>query len=146
MKIEIRKEIREFILNDVNESLARLGISESMRETVEREIKYSDTIHYEFESAPIRQMPMMFKKLIVKGYMVAVKVEEDSRFAKLAEKNDLVIVNIDYRYQHFDMGENGCSVGRIIYAVKKDLPATFESYGDEDGRSYYVHRIEGLTI
>ena len=145
MKKEIRKEIREFILNDVNMTLARLGISDPVQETRKYENKYDDTLQYKFESGPIRQMPMMFKKVVVEGYIVAVE-QADSRFANWAEDNDIIVVSLEYRYKNFDMGENGCTIGRIIYAVKKQLPEIFEDFAGEDGREYYVRRIDGLKI
>lgn len=69
---QIRKDIREYILNDVNFTLARLGISEQVVETCEY-----DTLDYLFQSAPIRQMPVMFKRLVVDGYMVSVEVKDE---------------------------------------------------------------------
>ena len=72
MKKEIRKEIREFILNDVNLTLARLGVSEKALETNANEYDHGSTLHYEFETPDIKQMPMMFKRTYVDGYMVVV--------------------------------------------------------------------------
>ena len=146
MKIEIRKEVREYILDEVNKTLARLGISENVKETKEYDNTYEGLRHYQFESAPIRQMPMMFEKVIVKGYMVAVEQNNDSPYFNLAKNNDIIIVTLDYGYSLFDRGTNGCHIGRMLFAVKKDMPETFEDWAGEDGRSFYVRKLRGLEI
>lgn len=147
MKKEIRKDVREYILSQVNETLARLGVSEKVVETKEFEAKYQDTLHYEFQSAPIRQMPMMFKKLVVDGYMVSVEItKEDDRFFKAYEKRDVVVVNMDYRYNHFRGGSNGCELGRMIFLVERELPENFESEYFENTADLYIRKVEGLSI
>lgn len=143
---KIRDEIRDYLLTDVNRTLARLGVSEEVKETMIYEDKYRDRLKYSFESAPIRQLPMMFAKVIVDGYMVATELEEGSRFARWSAKHDIVVVSVDYRYELFDGGTNGCSIGRIIYAVKKNLPERFDDFAGIDGRQSYVQKLEGLII
>ena len=147
MKKEIRKEIREFILNDVNLTLARLGVSEKALETNANEYNYGSTLHYEFETPAIKQMPMMFKRTYVDGYMVVVEIkDEKDRFYGWSKDNDIVVVNLNYRWNNFGGGSNGTEIGRIIYAVKKDLPEKFEDWGGMDAREYYVRKVEGLAI
>lgn len=148
MKIEIRKEVRDYILNDVNTTLARLGVSERVNETEERVDKFSDRLEYMFKSAAIKQMPMMFKKLYVYGHMVCENFakNESHRFFNLAQNNDIVIVTFSYGYDHFEGGSNGCDIGYMVYAVNKNLPKSFETDFTEDGRSWFVRKIEGLSI
>ena len=140
MKAEIRKQIREYILSDVNQTLARLGVSEKVVETKERNSLLGN-IHYDFESPAIHQMPMMFKKVYVDGYMTAVEIKSDrDRFYELTDENDIVVVNLSYRFKSFEGGSNGTEIGRVIYAVSKELPEHFVC-----GRNY-VQKIEGLLI
>lgn len=146
MKIEIRKEIREYILSHVNETLARLGVSEQVKETKESTDRHNDAMLYGFESPAIRQMPMMFKKVYVDGYMVSVEIKEGDRLEWLAKENDIVVVNLNYRWNSFRGGFNGTEIGRMIFAVKKDLPKKFENWGSIDSRETYVRKIEGLNI
>ena len=147
---EIRKEIREYILRDVNMTLSRLGVSEPVKEKSEWIDKYNDSLHYEFESAPLRQIPMVFKKLEVDGYLVSLEIKkEDDRYYKLSQNNDIIVANFDYFYEHFDGGSNGCKIGRMIYSVKKNLPKSFESdYSDnmDDVCELYVRKIKGMEI
>ena len=143
MKKEIRKEVRECILSDVNQTLARLEVSENVKETGEHEASYYGTLHYEFESDAIRQMPMIFKKLYVTGYMVALDIEESSEYAAYAEEHELIIVELGYAYKLFQGGSNGCDIGRMGYLVKKKIPARFNV---KDEPNYYIKKVKGLTI
>lgn len=147
MKKEIRKEIREYILNDVNMTLSRLGVSEKAVETSANEYQHGSTLHYEFETPAVHQMPMMFKKAYVNGYMVVIDIkDENARFYGLQEEYDIVVVNLDWRWESFRLGTNGAELGRIIFAVKKNLPEKFSDFAGMDGREYYVRKLEGLTI
>ena len=147
MKKEIRQEIRDYILSDVNMVLARLGVSENAKETGERSVNCDSVLHYEFETPAIRQQPMMFKKAYVDGYMVSIEIkDENDRFYQLAEENDIVVVVLDWRWQNFGGGSNGADLGRIIYAVKKELPEKFGYFGGDDTREYYVHKLEGIKL
>jgi len=145
MKKEIRKDVREYILSRVNETLARLGVSEKVVETNEWEDKYRDKLHYNFESAPIKQMPMMFKRLVVSGHLVSVETKEDDRFFKVSQQNDIVVAVFGYEYNHFGGGSNGCDIGRMVFAVSKDLPKSFESEMG-DVADVYIRKLEGVTI
>ena len=136
MKIEIRKEIRDYILNDVNQSLARLGVSEKVSETRESYVKYTDELVYKFRSPSIRQYPVVFKDLYVTGDMTALSDND---------KNALfttVIVRLEYEWSNFDRGTNGCELGRVWYNVEKELPEKLEP----DRVMFYVHKESGLEI
>lgn len=146
MKVEIRNDVREYILSEVNMTLARLGVSEQVKETKEFENKYNDLLEYQFGSAPIRQMPMMFKRLTVDGYMVAIMPkDEKDRFYKVRDTHYIIVVNVGYSCSHFDGGRNGCDIGRMVFLVDRDLPKSF----DEENwimPDTYIRKVEGLTI
>ena len=101
---EIRKEIREAILNEVGFSLARLGISGELFETKVLENKHDDTFQYKIESSPIQHTPMIFKKLIVSGSMCYIEVKEDDFLFNFSKKRDIIRVTLDYSYEHFGGG------------------------------------------
>ncbi len=144
MKKEIRQEIREYILSDVNLTLARLGVSEPVKETSVWEGRHKDKLEYMFKSAPFHQMPMMFKKAFVKGYITAVDItDEESRFYEISKDSDVVVVCLEYEWESFRRGSNGTEIGRVIYAVEKNLPETFKQY---DSCDYYVRKLEGLEL
>ena len=141
MKKEIRKDVREYILSQVNETLARLGVSEKVVETKEWTDRYDSVLHYNFQSAPIRQTPMLFKKLVVDGYMVSTEVKEGEYLYEYTEENDLVVVNLEYSWQSFSRGTNGTEIGRMIFAVGKKLPKEDSKYLE-----YAIRKLEGLEI
>ena len=142
----IRPEIREYILSDVNMVLTRLGVSDSAKEIEEFYDKYNGQLLYKFETPAIKQYPMMFKKAYVDGYMVASEIKEDSRFYELSEKNDIVCVILDWRWESFRRGSNGTDLGRIIYAVRKDLPDEFIDITGHDIRELCVRKLESIEL
>jgi len=127
-------------------TLARLGVSEQVKDTEVFENKHQDLLLYRFESAPIRQMPMMFEKLVVDGFMVAITPkDEKDRYYKASEKYYVVSVNLDYKYDHFDGGSNICSIGRMVFLVDKELPKSFDEnkWAKPD---MFIRKVEGLSI
>ena len=147
MKKEIRKDVREYILSQVNETLARLGVNEKVVETREYTPRHQqDRIYYEFESAPIRQMPMMFKKLVVCGHVISIEVKDGDKYWKAQENGfQIVIAHFQYSYDHFDGGSNGCEIGRMVFLVDPEAPETFESdFGNV--ANLYVRKVQGLEI
>ena len=132
--MEIRKEIRERILSEVNESLARLGISEPLVETEAYKDKQGNVQHYNSMTAPIKQMPKMFKQLFVVGQMEAYESKDPKRVE--------VCVRLDYAYNHYNSGSNGCDLGRVYFTVDKDLPKEIEA----EHAWWYVRKTRGLEI
>lgn len=134
MKVsEIRKEIIAFILADINLSLSRLGVSEKV-EIVE---KKDNT--FVLASKPIKQMPMMFKEVTVKGKINIVT--DDS--IKVSEDQYLIGVGLDYRTEAFNGGRNGCEIGYIVY--RADLMPEDEELGEGEIR-YYIRKVRRIEI
>ena len=149
MKKEIRKDVRDYILSEVNVLLSRLGVNEGVKETGEKYWKNSDKLDYNFKSAPVRQTPMLFKKLYVEGYMVSVDIKDDKdRFYGWTDENDIIVVRLEYSWESFSRGSNGTDIGRLVYAVSKELPETFESKyrSVEETAGMYVTKLEGIEI
>ena len=136
--IEIRQDLREYILSDVNLTLSRLGISEKVAVVEDKPNKYGN---YILLSPAIRQMPVMFRELVVDGYMTANEPNEGDRF--YSKDRFIIVVKLEYSYKHFDGGSNGCDIGRVIYLVDKDLPKKFTLLDTPD---YYVRKVESLAI
>lgn len=133
MKItEIRQEIIAHILADISLSLSRLGVSENV------EIEKTTDDYMTLTSKPIKQMPMMFKKVTIDGTLYFPK--DDS--VKLREGDVLIEATLNFRTVTFDDGHNGTKIGYVRYrisAVPKDniLP---------DELRYFVRKIRGLEI
>lgn len=147
MKKEIRKDVREYILSQVNEALNRLGVFELVQETGEFTPSHNQSkLYYEFESAPIRQTPMLFKKLIVKGDMICVEQKEGDSFFNAQEKgHDIVFVHIEYSWESFRGGSNGTEIGSMVFYVDKDLPKSFDKSEYIEPRAY-IYKAEGVML
>lgn len=150
MKKEIRKDIREYILSEVRTTLMRLGVTEDIKETHESINRYEDLLYYNFKSTPIRQMPMLFKELYVDGYMTSIEIKSDKDiYFGWTDENDIIVVIIEYSWKSFTRGTNGTEIGRMIFAVSKNLPKSFDTENEtlkEDRMRGYVYKLEGLNI
>lgn len=134
MKIsEIRKEVIDFVLADINQSLTRLGVSEKV------EIAEVKEGCIALASKPIKQVPMMFKKVTVEGSLYIVKDET----IKVADNQYLIGVGLDFRTETFMGGGNGCDIGYILYRVDP-MPEDLIDVGVTV--DYYVRKIKGITI
>lgn len=142
---EIREDVREYIMRQVSESLARLGVFEPMCELKPREDEYHDRVEYTYESEPIRHTPMLFKELRAKAHMVMLEPKKGGKYFDLTEKHDIICLIIEYKWTSFRNGHNGCDLGRMIFAVEKELP---EDFKDKFGyhADLYINKIEGLNI
>lgn len=105
----LNKEIVNYIINDVELTIKRLGINVQL--SIEQ---CEDFNHDKFDkliSTSFQTMPMLFKEIHIEGniYVIANKTEEDCC---------KVVINLDVRYTHFDGGTNGHELGRIIYISK----------------------------
>lgn len=141
--IEIREDVRNYILSEIKLSLSRLGITTNLKEVKTSDYGKSGRIHYHFESEPILHTPTMFRKLIVKGYCWTEEVKEDNIYYKSMKTNDVIAVSLDYSYEHFGGGRNGCSLGTMTFFVRKDIPEVFD---DCLGIEFYVRKVRGLEI
>ncbi len=128
---KLRKEVRDYVLSEVNERLARLGVNESIATLEEKTMKNGDT-YYKGVSAPIRQMPKMFKKLVVVCEVNAYGHDETTELR----------VNLRYAYDHYNGGSNGCDIGNMWFEVKNDMPNDV----DAENVWFYIKGHRGLEI
>ena len=131
--VKLSKEVRDYVLSEVNETLARLGVSESITTLEEKTARNGDT-YYRGVSAPIRQMPKMFKKLVV-------VCEVNTIVHEYYETTELW-ASLKYAYEHYDGGSNGCDIGNMWFEVKNDMPNDV----DAENVWIYVRRKLGLEI
>lgn len=122
---EISKHVINYILEDVNVSLSRLGISEPL---VEIEL-LGDKNYRQFETAPIKLSPMIFKKIYVVGTL----------FLEEKENNDFIMLSLRYSWTSFGGGSNGTELGSVVYRVEKKIP-------ENDDLSYYIKKERGIGI
>lgn len=134
MCITIRQEIREYIIEDINRSLNRLGIYEPL---YEYNCKSDGTdASYQVRTNSIRQMPVVFDELWIDGFM-AINAPED--------KYNYVIVCLRFYYTLLNnRGSNGHELGSFCYRVAKELPDNLEIAKVEGFMPRYVHKVSGL--
>lgn len=127
----IQKNVLDYILNDVKLSLSRLGINTelSVEETSKGGIK--------LQSNPFQTMPVLFKNLYIDGnvYVIDSKDDEDSGF-------NYIRIDMNYRWETFNRGYNGTSLGYITYRVRKDINESITL----DDMDYHVRKDESLSI
>lgn len=130
---EIRQDVREYIVNEVNTTLARLGVSENLEPNEER------GIYYNYQTKPIRQYPMMFSSVVVEASISHLQVIP-AVYKGWTEDYDIVCVSLSYRYDTFGGGHNGTEIGNIYFAVGKDMRENIKHM------DMYIHKVKGLEI
>ena len=131
---DIYQNVREYIIEDINVSLSRLGISERIEEVG------MATERYQLKTGNIRMTPMLFKELYVIGYMTIIEPKEGDRYYEDSEKYHVVLVSLDYRYINFGGGSNSHKLGRIIYYVDRDVRMNSKRL------NCYIEKIQGINI
>ena len=134
MCITIRQEIKEYIIEDINRSLNRLGIYEPLYE-YNCKPDGSDASN-QLRTTSIRQMPVVFDELWIDGSMTVNAPEG---------KYNYVIVYLRFKYTLLNnRGSNGHELGTISYRVPKDLPEDLSIAKAEGFMRSYVHKEKGL--
>jgi hypothetical protein len=130
---EIRKDVLNYIICDINKSLARLGVNAPLGDIKPT----ARTEGYEAKTLGlVKQEPVIFETLMIEAYIT-----------KRGAKDGLCYVNVglSWRWTHFGGGSNGCDLGRVEYCVNEEaLPE--KEVNDFRDMSYYVRRTRGLTI
>lgn len=131
--IEIRKEIQEYILSELQTSIMRLGINAQLKLKVEKD--YRGQEYLALESTKFQTQPVMFKECWLEGTISINEKDEN-------EKGFFVYVRLEYRWKAFSGGYNGTDLGKAHFFVEKDLP---ENLSEENAR-YYVDKVNGIEI
>lgn len=130
--MNLRSEVRYFILNDVKASLMRLGINANF--TMETEKDYRGDDYLTIKSSRFQTMPVIFKELWIEGVVSVYDVEDTDKVG--------VTVRISYYWESFGGGSNGTDLGTVRYVVDKNMPGKIS----QDSVRYYVCKQNGLEI
>lgn len=130
---EIRKDVLNYIICDINKSLARLGVNAPLGDA--KPTRRQDS--YEAKTLGlVKQEPVIFETLMIEAYIT-------NRGTKDGICN--ISVGLSWRWTHFGGGSNGCDLGWVEYCVNEEaLPE--KEVNDFRDMSYYVRRTHGLTI
>ena len=128
----LNKEIVNYIINDVELTIKRLGINVQL--SIEQCEDYNHDKFDKIVSTSFQTMPMLFKEIHIEGDINVITRETE-------EDNCKVIINLDVRYTHFDGGTNGHNLGKITYLADK-------SYKGRNTKhiNMYVNKVKSLAI
>ena len=135
----LSKQVLDYIINDVETTIQRLGINAQLSIEVEKDYRGSE--YEKLVSTSFQTMPMLFKEIHLEGSIaIRDKVDAPDDFLE-------VYVNLDYYYHTFDNGSNGHTLGRIVFEVDK---RTNEKMIENGGKSNYismiVRKVQSLEI
>lgn len=128
----LNKEIVNYIINDVELTIKRLGINVQL--SIEQREDYNHDKFDMIVSTSFQTMPMLFKEIHIEGNINVITKEAEEDYCK-------VVINLDVRYTHFDGGTNGHELGKIMYVVDKSYNGTDTKY-----LNMYVDKVRTLAI
>lgn len=128
----LNKEIVNYIINDVELTIKRLGINVQL--SIEQCEDYNHEKFDKLISTSFQTMPMLFKEIHIEGDVNVITKETEEDYCK-------VIINLDVRYTHFDGGTNGYNLGKIMYVADKSYNGTNTKY-----INMYVDKVKTLAI
>lgn len=128
----LNKEIVNYIINDVELTIKRLGINVQL--SIEQCEDYNHDKFDKIVSTSFQTMPMLFKEIYIEGDINVITRETEEDYCK-------VVINLDVRYTHFDGGTNGHNLGKIIYLADK-------SYKGRNTKHINMHvdKVKSLAI
>lgn len=128
----LNKEIVNYIINDVELTIKRLGINVQL--SIEQCEDYNHEKFDKLISTSFQTMPMLFKEIHIEGDVNVITKETEEDYCK-------VIINLDVRYTHFDGCTNGHELGKIMYVADKFYNGTGTKY-----LNLYVDKVKTLAI
>lgn len=128
----LNKEIVNYIINDVELTIKRLGINVQL--SIEQREDYNHDKFDMIVSTSFQTMPMLFKEIHIEGNINVITKETEEDYCK-------VVINLDVRYTHFDGGTNEHKLGKIMYVVDKSYNGTDTKY-----LNMYVDKVRTLAI
>lgn len=128
----LNKEIVNYIINDVELTIKRLGINVQL--SIEQCEDYNHEKFDKLISTSFQTMPMLFKEIHIEGDVNVITRETEEDYCK-------VIINLDVRYTYFDGGTNGHELGKIMYVADKSYKGTDTKY-----INMYVDKVKTLAI
>lgn len=135
----LSKQVLNYIVNDVETTIHRLGINAQLSIEVKKDYRgneYETLVSTEFQT-----MPMLFKYIRLECD-VLVRDDDDAPDDFLE-----VLINLDYRYHTFDNRSNWHTLGRIIFEVNKQNNEKMKESGKESKFiSHTVLKVQSLEI
>lgn len=128
---EIRRDVLDYILSEVQNSVMRLGINAQLRIRTKKDYRGEPFIA--IESDKFQTMPVLFKEVTIEGG-ISVTGEPNGMIE--------VFVRLDYCWRSFTGGTNGTELGAMYFWVEKDLPAEIE----DDSYHFYIQKKRGLEL
>lgn len=134
--METNLNVLNYIVKDINLSVARLGINTQL--SIVEKKDYKNKPYLAIDSTPFQTTPIIFKTIKLDGYIYVLEDEKNENIVK-------VVASLDYHYQTFGDGSNGHSLGRVQYEVDKEY---WTRQGDVDERRVqnYISKTKGLSI
>lgn len=135
----LSKQVLNYIINDVETTIHRLGINAQLSIEVEKDYRgneYETLVSTEFQT-----MPMLFKDIRLEcDVLVRDDVDAPDDFLE-------VLINLDYRYHTFNNMSNWHTLGRIIFEVDKQNNEKMKESGKESKFiSHTVLKVQSLEI
>ena len=135
----LSKQVLDYIINDVEITIHRLGINAQLSIEVEKD--YRGNEYEKLVSTSFQTMPMLFKDIRLDGNIaIRDKVDAPDDFLE-------VYVYLYYYYHTFDNGSNGHTLGRIVFEVDKRTNEKMKESGKESNYiSMIVRKVQSLEI
>ena len=140
MKTEIlSKQVLDYIINDVETTIHRLGINAQLSIKVKKD--YRGNEYEKLVSTSFQTMPMLFKEIHLEGDItIRNKVDAPDDFLE-------VYINLDYYYHIFNNGSNGHTLGSIVFEVDKRTNEKIKESGKESNHiSMIIRKVQSLEI
>lgn len=131
--MKTNNNVLEYIISEINQSVARLGINTTL--SISEDKDYAGKEYLKVTSTPFQTMPVLFKEIKLKGKISLFEKDNDVK----------IIVGLEYRYQTFDSGSNGHTLGTFIFVTSKEF---WENYDGKRPSSlrYEIDKVKGLSI
>lgn len=139
----LSKRVLDYILNDIEFTISRLGISATL--SLEERENYKHQKYEVLVSSSFQTMPVLFKKIHIEGD-ITVKDKEGAPDYYLQ-----VRVSLCNYYTLLNGGSNGSELGCIVYEVDKEYNRRV-MVNEKSGENYdippqyYVEKIHTLEI
>ena len=135
METKMNMNVLNYIVKDINLSVARLGINTQFAVVEKKD--YKGESYLAIESTSFQTMPMIFKRINLIG---GIGVQD-----KGDDENIIVAVRLDYKYQTFDDGSNGHRLGEVRYEVNKAYWETWDGT-KEEWTHFSIFKVRSLDI
>lgn len=135
---EIEQIVLDYILEDVNKTLERLGISEKV--TIANSEAWSNRMAYFLESKPIKVTPMIYRETKMDGKIYDMEAEWGKGLCP--DRGRIIVADVGYQFQYFDGGSNGVDLGTAYYAIH-----SMNIIGEnKEGLKYLIRKVKPMNL